>query len=61
MFPNDRIITVGPRFTQAAAGMGITSYPDVAAASSLAADLKPGTWVYLKGSNSIGLAKLMPA
>jgi len=61
MFPNDRIITVGPRFAQAAAGMDITSYPDVAAASGLPADLKPGTWVYLKGSNSIGLAKLMSA
>lgn len=61
MFPHDRIVTIGPRLAREAAGMGMTSYPDVAAAGGLAAEMPPGTWVFLKGSNSIGLAKLMPA
>ena len=61
MFPQDRIVTIGSRLAAAAAGMGLTSYPDSAAAAGLSTEMTPGTWVFLKGSNILGLSRLMPA
>jgi len=61
MFPQARIITVGPRFAACAQEQHVECYADSAQAREQAAGtFAPGSVVFLKGSNSIRLPKLLP-
>ena len=60
-FADDRIITVGKAMSAPAALHGFVHYDTVSdAADALNGHFTAGDWVFLKGSNSIGLAKLVP-
>ncbi|MBR0458720.1 MAG: UDP-N-acetylmuramoyl-tripeptide--D-alanyl-D-alanine ligase [Victivallales bacterium] len=58
LFPHDEVVTVGPRFGEFAASLGVRNFA-TAADVFPALQLPPGAWVYLKASMSMGLFKLV--
>ncbi len=58
LFPNDAVITIGPRFAPFAEKRGLTHFDDIGGAKTLS--YPQGAWVFLKGSFGMGLYKLVP-
>lgn len=58
LFPNDTVITIGPRFAPFAEAHGIRHLQNIDEARGLA--FPKGAWVFLKGSLGMGLYKLVP-
>lgn len=61
LFPQDRIVAVGPQTRAVAERLGLEYFADVAALRPVwPARLPPGSWVLLKGSNGVRLYELAP-
>jgi len=58
LFPNDTVVTIGPRFAPFAEKHGLTHFRNIDEARTLA--FPQGAWVFLKGSLGMGLYKLVP-
>ena len=58
LFPNDTVITIGPRFAQFAEKHNIRHFQNVEEARQMV--FPKGAWVFLKGSLGMGLYKLVP-
>ena len=58
LFPNDTVITIGPRFAPFAEKHGLKHFQNNEEARELV--FPQGAWVFLKGSLGMGLYKLVP-
>ena len=58
LFPNDTVVTIGPRFAPFAEKHGLTHFQNIDEARTLV--FPKGAWVFLKGSLGMGLYKLVP-
>ena len=59
-FPNDRIVTVGKLMAPASEALGLEHYGTAdEAKAALTGRLAEDAWILLKGSNSIGLGKIL--